>query len=53
MGNFRCIKGLNMKNKTLKLLEGNTGEYLYDYEEEIISQYTKGTVHKRKEYIKK
>ena len=28
--NFRQTTNLNKKNKTLKILEGNTGEYLYD-----------------------
>lgn len=32
---------LNVKNKTLKLLEGNVEEYLYDFRGEIISQYKK------------
>jgi hypothetical protein len=39
---------LNVKNKTLKLLEENAEEYVYDHREEIISQYTKKIVHKGK-----
>lgn len=39
---------LNVKNKTLKLLEENMEEYVYDYREEIIFQYTKMIVHRGK-----
>lgn len=44
---------LNVKNKTLKLLEGNVEEYLYDFRGEIISQYKKKIVHKEKNCIKR
>lgn len=30
--NFRQIKDLNVKVKTIKLLEHNTGDYLYDFQ---------------------
>lgn len=43
---------LNVKNKTLKLLEENAEENLYDYKEEIISQYTKMIVHKGKNTLR-
>lgn len=39
---------LNVKNKTLKLLERNVKEYLYDFRGEIISQYKKKIVLKGK-----
>lgn len=39
---------LNVKNKTLKLSEGNVEEYLYDFRGEIISQYKKRLFIKKK-----
>ena len=44
-----CIKDLNVKCKTIKLLEDHKGENLDDLEYGDDSRYnTKGTIHERK-----